>query len=711
MDNPGRFGAWANGPIDDIASSGGTSTSASPTSGTNNSALVGGGDMVPQWSDVPTPESGGGSGNTTTRGSGNGGSYGVGGQGPGGFNPRTGTFSFDDGGEVDPGNDGDEDDQQLPGGNSDPMSVIQNALGWGRQQMGLPRNFSDPQQQEQPQQGYDDGGVIPEQPQQEQQQQGNGAQLPDPRRTMAYLAGAGNIPPDAAAALEQRVDPQGQMDPAERKLAAITAAGNPQAQFGLMQHYRTLFNAHSAAAQAMLDRGNLAQAAQHATEAMSNVPNGNSVRFAPAKGGLAMHSKPIGQQQGFGEGGAVDTDNPSVMMKSYKSGGVVQAFDNAGEVEGAQEDTDEDDDTGSPVIPNEATSNPVTDVTPQPRAEPDGATPTPTGPVDLSGQVKSLSMDDVKKMLQDGWDKLTESWNGMVDNAADARAGAAVARQQMAQVGPAVNRMLGGPGEQPHDVDAALSADNKGVIPSDAPQSQVGARQQANAVFNNANMGAGKLTPRPTPGYRGTPDQGGQSPAQPDTGLSKYRAQANDIYGGWQSNAPQRQKFMADAARADQQNTARLEQMKASYGPQGKLGLEQFKQGSMGDRAAAHIAAQLQIAAQRNNTALNDAQVKAFTSFVGGQINADPSIAKDPQQIMKLVAPFMGQAQKLGLTPQNMVQMIQSAPTGQTQGAQAPQQQGAQAPGSDLQSNQPKKMFNGKAYTKEEWNALQQRGQ
>jgi hypothetical protein len=97
-----------------------------------------------------------------------------------------------------------------------------------------------------------DGGMIPD-GSTDQEDQGQDDQMtpsgngqPDPKAVMAYLSGQGGMPPEQAAALEHRADPQGQMDPAQRKVAALSAAGSPEAGFGLMQHYRQKFNAYSA---------------------------------------------------------------------------------------------------------------------------------------------------------------------------------------------------------------------------------------------------------------------------------------------------------------------------------------------------------------------------------------------------------------------------------------------------------------------------------
>jgi hypothetical protein len=263
----------------------------------------------------------------------------------GGFSPNmsasAGAAYFDEGGVVPTGND--TDDTNSPS-TIDPMQ----ALTFGRQQMGLPSSFyggSSGAAASQP--AMFDGGVVPDpnngqgQDQNQDPSAGTG-QAVNPQSAVQYLAGAGGVSPDIADAMEKRADPQGQLSPAERVMAAIQSAGNPKDAFGLMQHYRTKFNAYGGAARAALDQGDLGQAAAHATSAMANVPTGYNVQFAPARGGIAMSASKIkqqAQQQGFDNGGETDEDNPSILMREgYEDGGQVR--------------TDDDDEAGPPLSKN-----------------------------------------------------------------------------------------------------------------------------------------------------------------------------------------------------------------------------------------------------------------------------------------------------------------------------------------------------------------------
>lgn len=321
----GAFGQWGNGPIQFNSNSGviesrGTidkpSDAAGPQTQPTAPSPTGGGvlpdvdgpkttDTGPQtqpgpnpgWGsgDMPAPVQAGGASN-------NGGGYGMGGAGlDGGGDTSGGSVAFDDGGEVpdDPAEqDGVGSQQGAQASTIDPMMAIQRTLAYGRKKMGMPSNFT---QGPAAQQSFDDGGEVEEggdsgvistsnSPQQGQ----NG--MPDPRHTLMYLTGAGNVSPDIADALEQKLDPQGQMDASTRTIHAIASAPSPDAAFGLMQHYRTRYNAYAGGARAALDQGNAGQAAAHATQAFQNIPTGYDVRFAPAQGGIAMSAKKLGPQ-------------------------------------------------------------------------------------------------------------------------------------------------------------------------------------------------------------------------------------------------------------------------------------------------------------------------------------------------------------------------------------------------------------------------------
>lgn len=189
---------------------------------------------------------------------------------------------------------------------------------------------------------FADGGVVPDVPQEgvpdtstDQQPQG-GSPMPDPRKAMAYLTGDGAIAPDIVDALGRSVDPDGTMDAGERFTKTLMQAPSPDAAWGIMQHGRTRFNAYSAAAKVAMDKGDMGRAAMYATQAFDHVPTGQSVKFAPGRGGVTMLTKPHGGAQpasnskAFGMGGTVDASNPDNSAEddsgedpSFADGGVV----------------------------------------------------------------------------------------------------------------------------------------------------------------------------------------------------------------------------------------------------------------------------------------------------------------------------------------------------------------------------------------------------
>lgn len=124
----------------------------------------------------------------------------------------------------------------------------------------------------------------------------------DPQRIASYVMGADAAPPQVVAALERSVDPQNQMDPDARHMAAIQQAarqGGPEAAWGVMQNYRKQYDARKAFAAAALNGvqgkpADIASAAQAATQAYSYLPDGNTVTFQPSQTGITATVKRAG---------------------------------------------------------------------------------------------------------------------------------------------------------------------------------------------------------------------------------------------------------------------------------------------------------------------------------------------------------------------------------------------------------------------------------
>lgn len=730
-----RFGAWGGGPLT------GTVTRPPPSAGPSAPPSATAGGYIPQASaalpadtgsdsgsggdsigddfggNTSSPQWGGGPGDFGN-GTGAGIDGGAGLSGGGGHGPSMGgSMAFDDGGEVDDG-DGDEGGSEggmAPTGDQnsqstvDPMSIIKQALSFGRQSMGLPQNFSNPQQGNQgsvsgqahrlvqpnaadqepgsylrPQSGQgfqgpsgndlgntnmaqnggqddqtaslEDGGEIPDPSQsqgQPQDQMGAGSQLPDPRKTISYLAGAGGVQPEIADALEQHIDPQGQMEPAERTLKAIMAAPTPEAQFGLMQHYRTRANAYSGAARAALDQGNMAQAAQHATAAFANIPTGYNVKFAPARGGLAVQASKIGAgqqgaqqgpQQSMSDGGAVDADNPAVMMKSYDDGGEVT-------------DDDDDDQGVLPTSPDEQEGDTSSDQA----SEPVAVAPETAGDDAGMTQPVMLSSAQVHNMLKAGSDQpLDEGWGGFLSKILSS-----VNPMGSAQAAPAGQQQGQGTVSGSPDVDAALQA-------GQPQQPQGGMSQQ----MQNPKGDRQPVQPQPQP----QPQQQ-QPQSQPKDNVGDRIANAKRMADaafpeGGVAMSPEKRAYYSKLLQGEQTNAARLDQTNAMWGNRSQIeqGKEQGRndrnansEQHRDDRSANSVGERLQAAQLGAITKLTIAdQTTLFRGIVSRLNNMDPKT--DPNAVMQQLAPI---AQKLNMQPPDLLRWVQQG---------GPQQGGGQQP-------------------------------
>lgn len=180
--------------------------------------------------------------------------------------------------------------------------------------------------------GYDDGGdvdnpagqadaAIPPTPPPTAQPQpapggqaGVGGAPGVPPQIASYLLGANAMPQQQLQQLEAKIDPQGSMDPSTRALLAVASAGGPDQQFAALQGYRQKFDAYRSFSRAALTGtaqkpADLNAAVTAANQAYGNLPNGSSMQFAPAKGGVAVTVKPAGKSggkvKGFDSGGGV----------------------------------------------------------------------------------------------------------------------------------------------------------------------------------------------------------------------------------------------------------------------------------------------------------------------------------------------------------------------------------------------------------------------
>jgi hypothetical protein len=756
-----------------------------------------------------------------------------------------GTMYFDDGGVVpdgdgddsDGGSDGDQDDGSVnPTGDAgsmpsvDPMSVIQQALQYGRQSMGLPPNLTQGPQQmaanmptkpgtqsdsgvvptpptpgalgQQQTASFDDGGVVPDPSQQNQTPttQGTGASLPDPRKTMQYLTGGGGVQPEIADAMEKLVDPQGQMDPSERTLATIMASPSPNAQFGLMQHYRSRANAYSGAARAALDQGNMAQAAAHATSMFANTPTGMKVKFAPAHGGIAMSAQKANVQQGaqqgqqsFDAGGDVDMDNPSVIQgQGGKEGGLGMAMADGGEVpeyEGADDNSGPSPEASflgasspmstniedrrstlndDPSQPGRAvgSKSPDSDLQKAPRpwipgvksyaaggAVPDdtgadpgdetpdtseGIIPTTDAPggeqqpeqvADASDQATGAPViltpqQFTAAVSPDTVDKVNDHPSGFAGWVNDLlnKVGAAAAPGKPAAPGTpstaggqALQASGGLGGLLRSGVKAAGSAIGSMMTSGSTPPDQQAATDAQQPPTAPATPGAPQAFPVQRTAQQAPQPPQGAPGAQPtrlqqtggedeNAAVQRLQQQALKIFPEYQQGAgtetmgphhdalvAQRNAYVEKGLENLRANQNKIDVAQNAFG--GKLSLQQDKDVNANARnAAANATRSSNTAMQVNGRAMNAQQANALRMLSVAASN--PSA--DLNALAKQYAPLAAQ---LGLRPQDLLRQAQQ----QSQGGGAQGQQPAQM-------QEPKRFYNGKFYTKDEYNSMMQSG-
>lgn len=693
------------------------------------------------------PMSGGGFTNLPTQfgGPSNGGSYGMGGAGVDGGGSSYSGPAFADGGEVE--DDGGDYSDGTPGQGAgastiDPMSLIKQAAAFGRKKFGLPSNFTTGQSDGGDQtMGFDDGGVIPDDTQQGGDQVTAGGNMPDPRQALKYLTGDGAVSPEIANALERHIDPQGQMDPAERTMKAISGAPSPEAQFGMMQHYRTQFNGFSAGARAAIDKGQLGQAAQHATQAFDNVPTGHKVQFAPAgNGGIAVMARKIGgapaQAKGFDDGGSVgtgfnrddidDSDNvedrrddpePSTMdsVRSAASKWAGTTAVNAKRLVGAGRkapspsklssdagyddvpddglgpagvsrvllgyadggEVEEDDQEG--VIPSSDTSE---------GASGDPGVETADASMDTAGSGEPspavvLNPDQFKKLMEAGYDKpVDDGWTGLLHSIMGAIG------PSSAQAAP-MSQGAGGQG------DAAKTGE---VPPEEAPgvtsvSKNKGDRQPVSSALQRQMDTPSPLSQVSAEQQRAKPEEDKQKKYEQIQ--QRTERTAAQIFP-WASQGEQRAQYVQQqmSRYADSEN--KIDQLHengraniAGVREQNKLTIARENNASRATRQEASIQSKEGLARQKALVDNMRDDKRNEVRLINARMIADPSIAKDPEKL----ANFMEQmAKRVGLNPQDLQGILQSGLlNGGQQGGGQPQPQGAgsKPQGANMSAAQP----------------------
>lgn len=138
--------------------------------------------------------------------------------------------------------------------------------------------------------------------------QGNGPLAPAARgikSIVSYLMGAGASHPDSIDQAGAKIDPQGQMSPADRNLLAVDQAreqGGDQAAWQLLQANRVAYNAQTAFAKTALQGtqqkpADLRAAVDAANKAQANVLDGSNVQFAAGHQGVTATVTMAGTSQ------------------------------------------------------------------------------------------------------------------------------------------------------------------------------------------------------------------------------------------------------------------------------------------------------------------------------------------------------------------------------------------------------------------------------
>jgi len=193
-------------------------------------------------------------------------------------------------------------------------------------------------------QGAAAGGAIAPQPQSGGIPQPGAQQGGQKRNIMKYLTGASAMPQQTLKQAEQKVDPAGKLNPTARTMEVISllAKQNPQAGAAALQAYRQQFNTMAAGARVSLRGGakgppNQKTAAQNATLALTNVPDGKNVAIMPNPDGktFTAHIRSVGGQgapptlsKPGAQGAPQPQPQPQGGIQSQAGGGpIVEGFD------------------------------------------------------------------------------------------------------------------------------------------------------------------------------------------------------------------------------------------------------------------------------------------------------------------------------------------------------------------------------------------------
>jgi hypothetical protein len=549
------------------------------------------------------------------------------------------------------------------------------------------------------------------------QTQTDPSQQSPPQKMAGYIMGADGVTPDVAQAAETQVDPQGQMDPSQRKLLAIAQQGNPQQAWGLMQHYRQKFNAYNAfakvAAQGTPQKpADLGASTQAATQAYQNVPDGTSMTFTPKGNKVAVSVKRFAGgkgQQGYADGGAVQASSSSSSGKSsgnssskqwsdedearqqinegvnaqapggsltsaalslYGAGASAQGISNARKMTGYDDGGAVDDDNPTPVqmagAPLNEDDNSVTAPvaggnpplpTPAPQAKSQGVIPAPDDQA-------AAQVSDPNHANED---------QATVDKYMSPEA----IRNFVLSIPQYVHWLA-------HDGQAD-SVQDKGVEKTLSDAEKTIPQMQSPPPPSGAPHGVPNTRPATSPSpssFQGVPVQNLQtrpvSSTLPQQQLQPVQMQQQEpaidpdiqrqawALFPWGDQARPRQQFILQqlGSKQSQGNTLALQELKnkgqlETWGVRGANAatLQNVKNAAIDWRNQNKINSQIQIAAMNIAGRQINAQQAETVRLIGQQLQANPTLADDPATLMKQIAPY---AAKAGMTPQTLIQTIAS---------------------------------------------------
>ena len=451
-----------------------------------------------------------------------------------------------------------------------------------------------------------------------------------PPSMASYVMGAGAMPPDQAQAMEARIDPQGQMDPSGRKLAAVGAAPDADTAFKLLQAQRQKFNSYRAFAQAALQGtpqkpADLAAATHAATQAYQNVPDGNSATFQPAGNNVAVTVKQLAKR------------GASKPAQGMANGGLVKGFDEGG-------DTDPLDEDNNPVtLPINGGNVPLPEA--RPASAPQGTAPTasqgtgviptetdadPTGEAagasQIAGGAASAVGQTIKKLISAAdFGKFISGNGGSYDNTVDTGLHVTIPSLPDASAQPTMPTVAG---RSPQEALEDVGAQGAPVPAQGAPPQSGGPTMPTEAGASPAQQLAKFAGPAPQK----------DRPVQIGIGRDDVPPQiANMARAMFPSvdQTPQRLAFIQNQMNIAQEQASKLDVAKNTHSLSAAATAEGRVEASKNYAGARVTAEQVKAAAAQNIANARNPQEQAKWSVLKNYVTANPDT--DPTPFMKQI--------------------------------------------------------------------------